>query len=397
MTIKQSAVFIAIMATITLTGAGCLSNSRGQTPAARPVEVTTKEQMKAEASIPTTVPARDVDESWVRYKSATTGQIGMSFLYPSELTPVVWDTTAWGTDSVGIDFGGFGIARIPNANRLTISEWLKMNYPDFSFNLSVVNSDDAFYPALSNGTCEAYYVMDDFDDELGLSGIGGTVFMNVGDTSLYTFTLAQDWNQELGDRVEVIRTIMSTIEWFTERSSCATIIPLQDDRTGISFEIPAAYAPVYAQEEYGIGHEETFETTPWTCLTNRTIHSRFNDMETLFLTINDTWECEVPGRDGYWGDQARLFTNEDDIEQWCQTKDSCESFTNAQGIQIWYAYTKSVDDWGDILSDIDEYAAFNPNKSIGGILFSNQGFVKNNLGRQQQTLRTIVDSLTFTN
>ncbi len=394
MTIKQSAAFIAIMATITLTGTGCLSTSREQTPVARPVEVSTKEMPKSVASVPSPADTSDV-EDWVRYESSTAGQIGMSFLYPPELSPVVWDTTAWGTDSVGVDFGGFGVARIPNTSRVSISEWLDAQYPEFAFNLSAVNRDDAFYPALTSGACESYYVMDNFDEDNGLSGIGGTVFMNLGDTSLYTFTLAQDWNQELGDRVEVIRKIMGTVEWFAERASCSTMIVVQDDTVGISFTIPAAYAPVYTQDEYGIGSEETFETTPWTCLTNHIFLSRLGDAESVFLSVNDTWECEVPGRDGYWGDQATRFDTEDEIETWCQTKDTCESFANAQGIQIWHAYSAFVDDWGDVLSDIDEYAAWNPNKSIHGILFSNQGFVKNGLGRQLTTLRAIVDSLTF--
>lgn len=218
MTIKQSAALLVLMAAVTLAGAGCLSR-----PAATPSEpepAPAVEETRGEERNDAT-PISDIDTSgWVRYASSQAGQIGMSFLYPPELTPVKWDTEAWGPGAVGVDFGGFGIARIPNPERLSIEEWVAKNYSGFAFSFPEVERDNAFFPALREGMCQSLVANDDFRDDAGMSGIGGTVFVDEGDGSLYAFTLGQDWNQELGDRTEVIRTAMDSIEWFAERTSC---------------------------------------------------------------------------------------------------------------------------------------------------------------------------------
>lgn len=399
MTIKQSTTMVALVATIALTGAGCLAR-----PEAAPTEPTAAEQTVPRETTPPDADGRgaarasDIDTSdWVRYQRSQAGQIGMSFLYPPELSPVAWDTAAWGEGAVGVDFGGFGVARIPNPDRASVEEWLAQRYPDFAFDVEPVNvSSDPFAAVLTDGACEALVVTDDFDEDAGLSGIGGTMFVDMGDGTLYAFTLGQDWNQEIGDREAVIDAIMASVEWFAEQTRCPETVTVRDDRVGIAFEAPRDFAPVVMEEEFGWGMEEGQAAgAPMTCLTNRIFLSMDEDRSSVFLTVNDTWECEVPGRDGYWGDQARQFSTEDDVAAWCETKDACDSFVNANGITVWHASTNSVDDWGATLEGVDEYAAWNPNRSVHGILFSNQGFLKHGLGRQESALRAIANSLTF--
>ena len=123
--------------------------------------------------------------------------------------------------------------------------------------------------------------------------------------------------------------------------------------------------------------------------------SESDDASTIFLAIKDTWECETLGRGGYWGDQARQFVTEEAVAAWCDGKDSCETFANPNGVTVWHASSERVEDWGDTLEGIHEYAVFNPNRSIHGILFSNQGFVRDGLGPMTDELAAIVDSLAF--
>lgn len=219
MTIKQSAALTAILGAIALTGAGCFST---ETPPKAPVVQEDTAPAPAEAE-PRKESALNTS-TWTRYSAASAGQIGMSFLYPPELTPVRWDTEAWGSGAIGTDFGGFGVARIPNVNRLSIQEWVSTNYPGFTFSFPEVDRDNPFYPAMREGMCQSFVVNDDFRNEAGLSGIGGTVFVDVGDASLYAFALGQDWNQELGDRETVIRAAMDSVEWFAEQTSCAHLL-----------------------------------------------------------------------------------------------------------------------------------------------------------------------------
>lgn len=219
MTIKQPTAVLILMAAVTLAGAGCLSRPVAAPAKSEPVPAAVEEPRSDERNDAT--PISDIDTSdWVRYESSQAGQIGMSFLYPPELTPVKWDTEAWGADAVGVDFGGFGIARIPNAERDDIEEWVAKHYPGFTFRFQFVDRDNPFYPALREGLCQSFAVNDDINSDTSASGIINTVFVDAGDASLYAFTLGQDWNQEIGNREEVIRTAMDSVEWFAEQTSC---------------------------------------------------------------------------------------------------------------------------------------------------------------------------------
>lgn len=375
-----------LVAALVITGAGCIrptvSTSENQPPLIPPLDGGEISREDTE------------NPDWIRYSASQAGQIGMSFLYPPNLTPVKWDTQAWGDDAVGVDFTGFGIARIPNLDRLTIEQWIAAQYPDFAFDFSPVGRTEVFADAVPTGACEVYIVTDDFEESAGLSGIGSTMFVNVGDASLYAFTLGQDWDQTLGDLEKTIKKIMKTIEWFAEQTACPQTMNVLDDRVGIAFDIPSSFAPIVIQDEFGLGMEAG-ETGPLDCLTNRIFLSRGEQSDAVLLTVNDTWECEVPGRDGYWGDQARQFVSEQAIADWCAAKDSCDSFVNKNGVTVWHAFTSSAEEWGTTVENVHEYAAWNPNRSVHGILFSNQSFLQASLDLPEAALRAIVESLTF--
>lgn len=168
---------------------------------------------------------------------------------------------------------------------------------------------------------------------------------------------------------------------------------VRDATLGLSFSFPTSLGEIRTQDENGFGTEGTKsgDGSPADCLVQRS----FLAGDTIFLTSYDTWQCEQLDRGGYWGDQARAFETEEDVKKWCETKDVCEPYVNPNGITIYRAWSKSVDAWGDTLSNIDEYGIWNPDRTIHGILLSNQGFVQAGLGRQQDALIAIVDSLSF--
>lgn len=168
---------------------------------------------------------------------------------------------------------------------------------------------------------------------------------------------------------------------------------VQDGVSGLSFTVPTALGEINTQNENGFGMEgaKSGDGGSADCLVQRA----FLAGDTIFLTTYDTWQCDQLGRGGYWGDQARAFSTEADVKKWCDTKDSCVPYINPNGVTIYHAYSKSVDSWGDELTDIDMYAAWNPNKDIHGILISNQGFVQAGLGRMQDEVSAVADSLSF--
>ena len=168
---------------------------------------------------------------------------------------------------------------------------------------------------------------------------------------------------------------------------------VHDDRTKVAFSIPTSLGAVEAHDENGWGYGDSAETNggPADCLVQRS----FLAGDTIFLTVYDTWACDQPGRGGYWGDQARAFSTENDVKKWCEAKDSCDSHVNPNGITIYHAYSKSVEEYGATYEDIDEYGAWNPTKDSNGILISNEGLVQAGLGRQQEAVRAIADSLSF--
>jgi hypothetical protein len=322
----------------------------------------------------------------------------MTFRYPPELTPVVWDTEAWGADAVAVDFSGFGVARIPNADGLSVGEWVAQNYPDFAFDLSPVDRKHPFVGA-TNGACDASIVMDDFDEDAGLSGIGGTVFVNVGDGSLYAFALGQDWNQELGPREEVVADIFDSMEWFAERTECAETAAFQDDALGIAFSYPTAWGPILSEEEVGwIGldaNDDSDDTNP-DCVSQRMLAFSGVGDSAILLAAGNTGDCDQPGRGGYFGDQAKGFASNAAAASWCAEHDDCESFVNAQGVRVYHAHTEETEVWGAVLQDVDEYAMFHENAELAGIILSNERLVENGLGRNQRELRALVDSFAFT-
>lgn len=389
MMIKQSAALFVLAAAVAIAGAGCF---RQNAPAAvEPVSTIPGQPAEPERG----EPASD----WVRYSKDTAGQIGMSFLYPPQLAPVPWDTEAWGTDAVGADFTGFGVARIPNPDRLTVEEWLARRYPGVPFDLSAVDVNDPFVGAVE-GACDATVVTDDFSRADGPSGIGGTVFVSVGDASLYAFTLGQDWDQELGPREEVIADIFQSIEWFAERTSCPETTAFRDDALGIAFSYPTAWGPILSAEEsgwVGLDADDDSDYTNPDCVSQRMLAVSGVESHAILLAAGNVGDCDQPGRGGYFGDQSKGFASNAAIASWCAEHDECESFTNAQGVRVYHAYTERMEDWGDTYEDVDEYAVFHEGAELSGIILSNQRLIGNGLGRSETELRALVDSLSYTN
>ncbi|MEI6510848.1 MAG: hypothetical protein WCO25_02280 [Candidatus Uhrbacteria bacterium] len=168
---------------------------------------------------------------------------------------------------------------------------------------------------------------------------------------------------------------------------------VRDATSGLTFSVPTSLGEIRTQDENGFGTEGTKsgDGSSADCLVQRS----FLAGDVIFLTNYDTFQCDQPGRGGYWGDQAQAFKTEADIEKWCKAKDACDTFANKSGITIYHAFTRSVEEYGTTYAEIDEYGAWNAERSVHGVLFSNEGFVQAGAGRQLETLKSIVDSLSF--
>jgi hypothetical protein len=158
----------------------------------------------------------------------------------------------------------------------------------------------------------------------------------------------------------------------------------QDQMLDITFSYPSSWGPITSQVE---ANNDDIVHLPLT----------FTGVGSNGILVAAYKEGETLGRGGYFGDQARLFTSPEATQEWCELEQHtvCESLTNEQGVEIWYTYTAVANVWGEELLEIDEYAIHHPNHPFYGIIVSNERLVSNGLGRNEEALRALVESLEF--
>jgi hypothetical protein len=191
-----------------------------------------------------------------------------------------------------------------------------------------------------------------------------------------TFMLTQSWLQTL----EKVEGGAPNTDLSPTNSTSGGLAWHNDGEFGLAFSYPAMWGPLVVREELG-------------CYQRIASFTGAGDQETVFLVEGSTEECEPAGRGGYFGDVTNTLKTWDDISAWCHAHDSCETFQNASGIQIAHAYTKSLDSWGNKLSDVDEYAFVVGNDRTA--IVSNERLVQNGLGRQQDAMRVLVDTISL--
>lgn len=159
-----------------------------------------------------------------------------------------------------------------------------------------------------------------------------------------------------------------------------------DEQLGIAFQFPSAWGRITHTEEQGIfcSANESDEL-----VLDGTVNYalQFSGVSSAATFIVGHHCGDVLGHDSWFGDTAVLFTSAEAVTVWCQSKDNCDIFTNSHGIRIAHGYTAE--------RKIDEYAIFHPQHNFSGLIFSNERLIDVNLGRQQEALRSLVDSLQF--
>ncbi len=178
-----------------------------------------------------------------------------------------------------------------------------------------------------------------------------------------------------------------------------------DTTLGIQFEYPSAWGPITVDDEMGIALS-TFDLedglTPddmirdedgeviYDGIYNRALSfSGLGSVKTFLVANND--DVGILGRGGYWGDRSAGFNTEAGVEIYCNESESCEMLSNENGVSIAHVFYAESDIYGQIFTDIDEYAVFHPDHLFGGLVISSQF-----LGTEYASdLRLVVDSFKF--
>jgi hypothetical protein len=178
-----------------------------------------------------------------------------------------------------------------------------------------------------------------------------------------------------------------------------------DTTLGIQFEYPSAWGPITVQDEMGIAlssfNQEAGLTSDdmirdedgeviYDGIYNRSLSfSGLGGTRTFLVANND--DVGILGRGGYWGDRSSGFDTDDGVERYCDESEDCETFTNENGVSIAHVFYAESDSYGEILTDIDEYAVTHSGHLFGGLVISSQF-----LGSEYALdLRLVVDSLKF--
>ncbi|MFH1253300.1 MAG: hypothetical protein V1664_03160 [Candidatus Uhrbacteria bacterium] len=179
-----------------------------------------------------------------------------------------------------------------------------------------------------------------------------------------------------------------------EETSANNLSVYQNKNLGLTFSYPADWGPIITNFEMGHQAGDDFTSTP-TCEVQGTLELA-GITSGLFFSAHNAVGCDPDGRGGWFGDQAKAFTDWDKITEWCEgTGDDCEIFTNSNGLKVAHAYTKETEIWGDVFQDVDLYALYNPGGDLPGIIISNERLISSGLGRSEKELRALIDSIKF--
>lgn len=414
MTIKRSAAVWSLMAAIALLGAGCANTIVTPPVTEEPAEATTQptDEAKAIASLENDEiasaavdpsPESPCPEGLIRYWTNGPYGQGLTFCHEAKAIDGTMITVARAGEAVIIypdDNVASAISIIPfqlGKSADGAQEIIERKFMTVENRTAceVVRVDRAYGTefAIANG---------DLDTQTSCGEFGNGFFLAKPSAGRLFFVRAQQ------DGFLPSETWLSTLEavfasegdptdanglaWLTEGG----LTTYRNANIGVSFAYPSNWGPVLQNDEGG-QTDWTGDTDPLAtnCTSQSALAFAALGEGTIALAAGNTGGCGVPGRGGYFGDQAQGFRSPADIDAWCSEHDVCETFTNPNGIRVAHAHTKQLEDWGTTYDGVDEYAIFHPNADLAGIILSNQRLIAAGLGRQESALRAIVDSLTF--
>ncbi|MBI4598858.1 hypothetical protein HY734_01525 [Candidatus Uhrbacteria bacterium] len=180
----------------------------------------------------------------------------------------------------------------------------------------------------------------------------------------------------------------------------------EDAVLGIAFEYPEAWGAITAQNEVGFEFEDngSVKTAPGGIPIQKGIVHRtliFSGLRAepsgreFFLVGSNPSGGGILGRGGYFGDLSDGFQTREGVEEWCQEQQTCETFSTPNGIRVAHIYHPSIEEWGEVTEDVDYYAIHHPDHAFSGLVISNEDVIDAGLGRQEEAMRHLVDSLEF--
>lgn len=223
--------------------------------------------------------------------------------------------------------------------------------------------------------------------------------------TIYVMQMSSIQYQSLYTSDTTIRYPKETTQEVNEQSTPVSLTTYTDQTLGISFMYPTTWGAISRDQEEGY-----FDPQATPTLVNGQVQYDGVIHYSLFLPelgpstfqpgpqfLSAYRTGDIPGRDGYWGDRANLFTSQAAVEEWCNTHDTCELFTNAQGVLVAHAFTKEVSVFDDIKHNVDEYAIFHSGHTFYGIILSDENLSEVTKVEITDTdLREVVNSIRFT-
>ena len=222
-----------------------------------------------------------------------------------------------------------------------------------------------------------------------LGAIGGLVY--------YGLELREDGTAE---GTEVTDETVETEA--TEAKEEEESISYENETLDVTFEVPAEWQTISENQELGLFGDEEVQideegNVMFTCETHTSLAVILGDAGTEFLTADDNGDCETLGRGGYWGDRADGVTSSEALEAWCNelVDGVCQIRKNEKGVTYAHAHYDSVESWGTVIEDVDEYYFFHEGHDWDGIIISDEFFVQAGVTDLDDDFLRLVESLEF--
>lgn len=174
----------------------------------------------------------------------------------------------------------------------------------------------------------------------------------------------------------------------------------ENETLDVFFEYPLAWGKIEETREEGIFGDDYEVDEEGTVLLECETHVELGIGDErdriVFLVADDNADCGTLGRGGYWGDYADQVTSVQTLADLCfETRDGvCRLYTNTNGLTYAHVHFDSVESWGTVLNDVDEYYFFHEGHDWDGIVISDEFFVQSGFD-QDAALVQLVESIEF--
>ena len=399
MSFKSITVSLSLATVVVLLGAGCLNQSQTtptqDQPTAQP-ETATK--IKTEVAVELT-PNSPCPEDMVRFWNVHNFD-GYTFCYyPESLSGEKVNVKNFGNKVVlysgnNTSFS-HSVLMLQTSNGHSIKQIIENEYidPAGKNDCEVVENNDGEWTTFT-------IAAGDLEKQQGCGEFKDGFFRTANNNSDFAFyiTIGQDTFMPDGAWLETLEPVKNL------ENGNATVAPANDfvsgkkeysnQELGISFSYPADWGPVSVESEGG--RTDDWNGSPKTepnCTILTALTMNGIDDSALLLSGHDTADCNPYGRGGWFGDQAKVFSSWDEVLGWCG--DGCDIFTNKNGIKVAHRHLINSEVWGTNYDDLDLYGIFHEGHELQGIILSNERLIDAGLGRSENELKELINSIKF--